>query len=364
MTMDEFGLIRRLTGRVPTTNQHVAVGVGDDAAVLDYAAAPTVVVTTDTMVGGRHFLPQTMSSADIGYKAVAASISDIAAMGGVPRHVLVAVGIPAATSVEELDNLYDGIRDICEAYDCAVVGGDVVQTTGPLFVNTTVLGSVEAGRALRRGGAQFGDVVFVTGAVGTAEAGLRDLLGKKEPELDDVTGESDGAVGQLGELALVARQLDSIAHAAVSASDWQTVRRAHQRPVPQVAAGRIFNEEGASSCNDISDGLASELNEIAKASGVRLRIDERRIPVHMAARNVARLRGEDALEYAWYGGEDYQLVGTATPFVFARILARCESVGVKVTQIGRVEMGDGVVADLASGGLDIVLPKGYNHFAT
>ncbi|MCL6454110.1 MAG: thiamine-phosphate kinase [Alicyclobacillus sp.] len=331
--MDEFGLIRRLTGRVPGTAADVRIGIGDDAAAVAFPAGTDVLVSTDTMVGGRHFLPATMGMADIGYKAAVASISDIAAMGGEPRHVLVALGVSQEVGPDELDRVYDGIGDACRAFACAVVGGDVVATDGPLFVNTTVLGWVEAGRAIRRGGAQPGDVVFLTGEVGSAEAGLRDLL---QPEMTAVVHPADRA----------------------------DVRQAHQRPTPQVAAGRIFAAEGATSCDDISDGLASELNEIADASGVRIRVDERRIPISTAARNIARQRGEDPLEYAWYGGEDYQLVGTASPFVFARILARCESIGVKVAQIGRVEAGDGVVADRLAGGIDIVLPRGYNHFPT
>lgn len=365
--LDEFGLIRRLAERIPTAHQDVTLGIGDDAAVLAYRAADEVVVTTDTMVEGSHFLPETMSAADIGYKSVAASISDIAAMGGVPRHVLVAIGIPLTMPVEDLDNVYDGIRAICERCQCVVVGGDVVHTDGPMFINTTVLGSVESGRALRRSGAQPGDVVFVTGEVGTAQAGLRDLIGAHAHLQTRLAAASDAPSAAdavpSGSLADVARHVSSIAPRALGTDDQQVVWRAHQRPIPQVDAGQILNAEQASSCNDISDGLASELNEIAAASGVRLRIDERRIPIHAATRNVARLRGEDATAYAWYGGEDYQLVGTATPFAFARILARCESIGVKVTQIGRVEAGDGVVADLIRGGLDIISSKGYNHFS-
>lgn len=328
MNVDEFGLIRRLTARVPVAGGSVDVGPGDDAAVLRHGGGERTVITTDTMVGGRHFLPQTMTPYDIGWKAAAASISDIAAMGGEPQHMLIALGIPKDTDTLYLDNLYDGIGDISKRFDIAVVGGDVVSTDGPLFINTTVLGTLPENAALLRSGAQTGHVVFVSGTVGTAQAGLLDLL---EP-------------------------------GALPEDDRRVVRRAHQLPVPQVEVGAILLEEGASSCNDISDGLASELCEISAASGVRLRIEERKIPIAPAARNVARLRGDDALEYAWFGGEDYQLVGTASPFQFARILARCESIGLPIHQIGRVELGDGVVAETVQGELKVMAPKGYNHF--
>jgi thiamine-monophosphate kinase len=147
------------------------------------------------------------------------------------------------------------------------------------------------------------------------------------------------------------------------ADEAAALRTCHQRPLPQVGAGQILRGCGATSLDDISDGLASELNEIALASQVRLRIDTARTPLLPALQNFARSRSEDPYEYAWYGGEDYQLVGTASPFAFARALAQCESIGVKLTQIGRVEPGDGeVVAQFPDGRIDLVEPRGYNHF--
>jgi thiamine-monophosphate kinase len=173
-------------------------------------------------------------------------------------------------------------------------------------------------------------VVYVTGWLGGSAAGLRCLL--------------DGDPG-------------------APADEVEQLRRFHQRPRAQVSAGRILRESGATACDDVSDGLASELNEIAAASGVRLRIDMRRIPIPPAVRNFARRRGEDPLTYALYGGEDFQLVGTAPPIAFARALARCEGVGVQLTAIGRVEVGEGVIGEWPDGRLELIEPKGYNHFA-
>jgi thiamine-monophosphate kinase len=326
--LDEFGLIRHLVQRVQSSNRGVKVGVGDDAAVLELNPGEEQVVTIDTMVEGVHFLQQTMNWPDVGYKAVAVSVSDVAAMGGDPRHVLLSLAIPKQLELGNLEALYDGVAEACAEYGCSLVGGDVVSTSGPLVVTSTVLGAVPSGRALLRSGARPGDIVFVTGWLGGAEAGLRYLM--ERPPLP-----SDEA------LALVAF---------------------HQRPRAQVQAGAILREEGASSCNDISDGLASELNEIAAASAVRLRIDAAKIPLHPATVNFARRRGETPVDYAWYGGEDFQLVGTASPMAFARALARCQSVGIRLTAIGRVEQGDGVIAETARG-LEVIAPKGYNHFA-
>lgn len=341
--MDEFGLIAHLTARyrakladrLGTTaafvQPTVRVDIGDDAAVLEVKPGEDQLLTTDTMVHGVHFLPATMDWPDVGYKAVAASVSDIAAMGGVPRYAVLAIAIPADFDITALEFLYDGIADVCADTGCRLVGGDVVGTSGPLVITSTVLGGVPVGEAVRRGGAAVGDVVFVTGTVGDSSAGL--------------------AMQQQVPLP------------RVPADEGWALRQAHSRPRPQVEAGLIARACGASALNDITDGLASELNEIARASTVRLRIDAVRIPVSPAVQNFARARMQDPLEFAWYGGEDYQLVGTASPFAYARMLARCESIGVRITQIGRVEAGDGeVVASLENGSIDLIEPRGYNHF--
>ena len=328
--MDEFGLIRHLVGRLgpPPHDAAVRVGVGDDAAVLATPDGFDWVVTTDSLVEGVHFLPATMAFVDVGYKSVAASVSDIAAMGGHPKYVLMSLVVSKDVPLAALEAIYDGVRECCEEYGCQVIGGNVASTSGPMVITSTVMGTVTAGGAVLRTGARPGDLVFVTGPVGGSGAGLAYL------------------------------QHDGLA----PADEAQNLRRWHQRPRPQVMAGQVLREAGASSLDDISDGLASELNEIAAASGVRLRIDTERVPIAPEVKNFARARGESPLDYAWYGGEDYQLVGTAPPLAFAYALARLQSVGVPLVQIGRVETGDGVVAQGPSQGLEVISPRGYNHF--
>jgi thiamine-monophosphate kinase len=327
--VDEFALISSLTGKLSKEASDVTVGIGDDTAVVIFPAGEEVLLTTDTMVEGVHFLHEIMDAFDVGFKCVAASISDIAAMGGNAKHVLISIAIPNTYETKWLGEMYDGIQAVCDMFACHVVGGDVVHTSGPLVVTSTVTGSVLKGHALLRRGAKPGDVVFVTGTVGGSAAGLYLLQNKVFAPVDE--------------------QLQLL--------------QFHRRPTPQIQAGQILCDVGASSCNDISDGLASELNEIAKASSVRMRIEEGRIPIAPSTRNLARTAGQNPYTFAWYGGEDYQLVGTASPYVFARALSRCESMGIKLTQIGRVEPGDGVVAGHVDGSLELVLPKGYNHFA-
>lgn len=327
--MDEFQLIDHLQKRLgPKSPEDVVVGIGDDAAVLQVRQGEQVLLTTDSLVEDVHFATTTMSWFDVGYKAMAVSISDIAAMGGEPRHAVLSLVLPKDRLVlSELEQMYDGVSEICAQYKCFVVGGNVAAGKGPAVITSTVVGGVPAGTALLRSGARPGDVVFVTGAVGGSGAGLQYLQSARRIPGDDA----------------------------------QVLRISHQRPKPQVEAGKILRETGASSCNDISDGLASELNEIARASGVRLRIDKARVPILPAVRNFARMNGEDPLRYAFYGGEDYQLVGTASGFSFARALARMEALGIRLTQIGRVEPGDGVLTEGPGGHIEVLQPLGFNH---
>jgi len=341
--MEEFERIARLQQRLQQAGRatatpavQVKVGIGDDAAVLAFSPGTDTLVTTDTMVEGIHFLRHTLSWYDVGYKCLAASVSDIAAMGGVPATAVLSLAVPKNLNFSALEEMYDGIAALANEFGCVVSGGDLVSTNGPIVVTSTVLGCVPEGSALLRSAAQPGDTVFVTGELGMSAAGL---------EVLQATVNS----GQHGAAPADAEQSSLI--------QW------HRHPQPQVAAGQILRDSGVRCCNDISDGLASETNEIAKASQVRLRLYAQRVPMSPALRNFARWAGQDPLVYPLYGGEDYQLVGTASSFTFARALARCESVGVRLTAIGRVEAGDGVVLERENGSLEVVEARGYNHFS-
>ena len=320
----EFGLIDRLAARLAATDESVVVGIGDDAAVVSYAAGAHVVTTTDMLVEGVHFRRDTIGDRQLGWKAIAVSISDIAAMGGRPRHAVVSLAIPVDTDVERIEELYVGMDEVCRAYGMHIVGGDVVKTDGPFVISVTVMGEVEAGRALLRSGAQPGDLLFVTGTVGGSAAGLDSIL--------------EG--GQTEEALL----------------------RFHQRPLPQVRAGRLLLESGAcTSLNDVSDGLSSESNEIAKMSGVHLVIEGDKVPLHPSVTQYAAQRGIDPLEWALFGGEDYQLVGTLDPTGADRASSLFAKEGLSLTVIGRVEAGHGVSL-LRQGEWQELIPKGFNHF--
>jgi thiamine-monophosphate kinase len=326
----EFGLIGRLAGKLGRPDESVIVGIGDDAAVLKAPAGYDAVMTTDMLVEGVHFLPETIPWHPLGFKALAVSISDIAAMGGIPRHAVLSLAIPSHVPVESLETLYEGVAEASRAYDTLVVGGDIVKTDDRFVLSVTLLGYVESGRALLRSGAKPGDVVFVSGTVGGSAAGLTVLQG------------NDGKLPEAERARLA---------------------EFHQKPRPQVRLGRLLLESGAcTSCNDISDGLASELNEIAQASGVGMEIEREHIPMDPAVISLARALQEDPLKYALFGGEDYQLVGTARADVFLALQSEAQRLGISLTPIGCVTAEPGVW--LRGGGEERVRleAKGYRHF--
>ncbi|WP_179122964.1 thiamine-phosphate kinase [Ferroacidibacillus organovorans] len=323
----EFGLIARLKEIVWRTDARVMVGIGDDAAVVTYERP--VVMTTDALVQGIHFTRDTMTPETTGAKAVVATLSDLAAMGAVARHLLVTLALPPDTDVEEILAMYRGMADVCETYDVTLIGGDVVSTGGPLVISVTATGEL-LDKPLLRSGAKPGDILFVTGDLG-------------------------GSAGFLH--ALFADRLTML-----MPLDLALLRERHQRPTPQFAAAQILAEEGCTSLNDVSDGLASEAHEIAEASGVHLVIEADRIPIPPALRAYARMGRESPLDFALYGGEDYQLVGTVDVRRAGRVLARMQASGVRFTIIGRVTDGAPGVELLSQGIYQTIEKRGYNHF--
>lgn len=356
--MDEFARIRHWThGRQHPgwlRERGVVVGIGDDAAVIepdadDKGVCRHSVWTVDTMVESVHFNAVTMADEDIGWKALAACVSDIAAMGGEPRHALVSISMPPSYGADRVRRLYDGLYACADRYGIAVIGGDTTSAPAHLVVSVTLGGYVEAGAALTRAGARPGDLVFVTGPVGRSAAGLHWLT----------------ACAQRGEAPTAE---------AAEAAGTAALVRAHRRPEPSVAAGRLLARSGGcTSLNDVSDGLASEAREIAEASGAALVLRERLLPAggDLAAYAAAAAGGDDAqagrlaLEWMLYGGEDYVLLGTVDPAAADALGAEMDKAGRMFRVIGEVESGPpGVWLEPADGGGRRMMERrGYNHFA-
>lgn len=325
--LGEFGLIDLIKEDTISDQGSVVLGIGDDAAVLLPTPRQLLLITTDMLVESVHFDLATTTPWQLGYKAIAVNLSDIAAMGGVPHHAVVSLALPPTTSPDFVVNLYQGMKEICHEFGVNIVGGDTVSSPKGLVINVTVTGEVEPVNLVRRSGAQAGDIVAVTGALGNSGAGL-DLLAAGEWEEFDFA--------------------------------WPLVT-AHLSPRPQVKTGPLLASAGATSMDDISDGLASEAHEIAKASGVGVKLYAKQIPLADELREAAAKLGKQALDYALYGGEDFQLLFTMEPRKFDELLkAKPELQLVKIGEI--VDAGEGVVLIDEDGDSQAIEAKGYNHF--
>jgi thiamine-monophosphate kinase len=334
------------------------LGIGDDAAVVEAPPGESSplqwLLAVDTMVETVHFNSATMADADIGWKALAANVSDIAAMGGKPRHALVSVSAPRAWEPARIRRLYDGLYACAEHYGVAVIGGDTTSSPAQLVLAVTAVGTVEAGRAIRRAGAQPGDAVFVTGPIGMAAAGLHFLLA-----------------------AAAASGGQCVPLAAAEAAGTAALVQAHRRPAPSVRAARMLAARGTvTSLNDVSDGLASEAWEIAEASGVKVALRDSLLPRSGSMAAYAARCGVDPLEWMLYGGEDYVLLGTIASVDAREAKAALSEAGLPMYLIGEVEAGPAGVeliceATGVRGKGDKGMPperrqqiakRGYNHF--
>ena len=314
---DEFALIDRLTQHSIYNPTYVKVGVGDDCAVYDTPCDVDQLVSTDMMVEGIHFSESTTAPFDVGYRLGAANISDIAAMGGTPRHMVVSIAVPKGRHTSYVEEVYQGLHDICAEYRVNIIGGDTVSTEGPFVISATVFGDVPTNQSVLRSGAQDGDAVFITNYLGLSYVGLHSLLEGSE--------------------------------------DYPVSRSVHQRPIPHIECGIIARDLGATSMNDISDGLSSELNEIANASEVTIFIDESALPIHPEVQAYCESHQMSPYLPMWTGGEDFQLVGTIPADKAEALPAET------FTIIGYVKAGAAQVLVDRDGQWMRVEPKGYNH---
>lgn len=316
--LGEFGLIELLIGMVGRERRgpdnaspfgfRLEVDAGDDTAAWRCGQV-TELCTTDTAVEGVHFTPATIPWQDLGWRIMAANVSDIAAMGGLPLYALVTLGLPGEAEVEDVVELYGGMLELSNEYGVAIVGGDVVRS--PIFFVTVALTGVHDGTPLLRSAARPGELVAVTGYLGSSAGGLEMM----------VSGLS------------LRREVE------------EHLRGAHRRPRPCVAQGRALAWAGVRACIDISDGLVDDLSKLCKASGVAARVEAGRVPIHPLLREAFP---ERCLHLALGGGEDYQLLFTAPREVMERVLPQLEQ---PAALIGEVEAGE-------PGRVTVITPKG------
>ena len=310
--MRESEVIDRISGLLPPAPPEVVVPIGDDCAVLRFGQTSWV-AASDMLVSGHHF-KDWAAPEDAGYKSVVVNVSDVAAMGGSPRFVLVS---GAAPDPETALRCFEGVMEACEEVGVYPIGGDTTRA-GALTVDVAILGELSSPPVLRSG-AKAGELLAVTGELGASAAGLLVL---------------EGGTGR------------------------ERLVRRHLRPEPRVEAGRAAAGLGASAMMDLSDGLASDLRHVCGRSGVGCRVDLDLLPVAEDTREFIRSLGRDPEELAATGGEDYELLISA-PRPILDALAR--SVEVPVTVIGEVTAGADVVFRRAGEPVEDL--SGWDHFA-
>ena len=315
MGAGEFDLIARIRARV-ATRADVVLGIGDDAALLAPPPGRQLVVTADTLNEGVHF-PRGTSPADVGWKALAVNLSDLASMGAEPAWCTLSLSLPQSDPAW-IEGFLDGFLDLAGQHDIALVGGDT--TRGPLSIAVTAMGLVEPGRALRRDGARVGDEVWVTGTLGDAAGGLALLDREPVPAL----------------------------------------RARLDRPTPRVAAGRALVGI-ATACVDVSDGLLADLGHVCARSHVAARIDVDALPASAALMEVIGEADRIALQAS--GGDDYELCFTAPADAGADIGAVSAQLGLRITRICRIVAGEGVHPVDAKSQPWSSPRRGYDHFA-
>jgi len=299
----EFGLIAWIRERVQA-GRGVSQGIGDDCASLTFRAGAEVLVTTDMLMEGRHFLLHETTAAEVGYKALAVNLSDIASMAGVPVAAFVAVALPRGSAVEVAQGLHAGMIPLLEKFGVTLAGGDTNAWDGPLVVTVTLIGEATDRGAVRRSGARPGDLIIVTGPLGGS------LLGR------------------------------------------------HLRPTPRVAEALVLAEVvRLHAMIDLSDGLAADLGHILEESGgLGATLDALAIPIHPDARSL----GGSPIDHALHDGEDFELCLTVSPDDADRLLASPPS-GVTLHRIGTIEVEPGLRLRLADGSTRPLTPKGFDH---
>jgi thiamine-monophosphate kinase len=328
----EFPLIDRIRKILPISgNRDLIVDIGDDTAVIRLDARRALLLTCDIQVEGRHFRLDQTTPYDLGRRAMAVNLSDIASMGGRPTYALVSLGLPAAFPLAGCDRLFGGMRDALRPYRAFIVGGNLAKTRDSLIVDITMLGEAELARVLTRGGARVGDGVYVTGTLGASGAGFQALkaFGKKIPR------------------------------------KYRDLVRRHVLPTPRVELGRRIARSGIPTAMiDLSDGAAGDLFHVCTRSKVGAEIDETLLPLPDHIGEIAELSGKSVLDLALHSGEDYELLFTAPLEVPARKLRSLSGTsGIPITRIGRiVPRGQGYCLVDRQGNKAPLTPAGWDHF--
>lgn len=333
----EFGLIERIRRRAGLSQPSIIMGIGDDTAAVSPSPQYISLVTQDLLIEGIHFDLSYFTPYNLGKKVLSVNLSDIAAMGGIPKYFLVSLGIPKHLSIQFIDDLYQGMMDLATVYDVSLIGGDTSSCRRDLFINVTVIGEVFKEQLILRRGARSGDSIFVTGSLGDSSLGLRIL--------QDHSSRDDR-------------------------NKYKSSIEKHLSPWPRIREGRLLAERRlASAMIDISDGLLSDLRHICVESRVGAILWLEKIPLSEEYREYFKsFAPQDNNELtrwklALTGGEDYELIFTVPPkkrpvveeFIHAGML--------NATKIGEISQGKEGIKVTLGGDREIKFPReGYRHF--
>ncbi len=335
----EFGIIERIKKRIPPgRGRNTIRGIGDDAAVFRTSGGRLILATSDMLVEKVHFDLNFFTPFQVGKRAMALNLSDIAAMGGVPRYALVSLGLPRKSKIEFIDGLYRGMRNLGRKFRLEIIGGDTVCSPRGIVINLAVLGEVERNYLLLRSGAKVGDSILVTGTLGDSQAGLSLL--------------KSGLFSRPGQRKL-------------KGSGFPRSVGRYLVPTPRMREARIIAaEKAATAMTDCSDGLSKEISHLAAASKVGAEIWLAKLPLSSSTIKAAEALKKRPLDFALHGGEDLELVFTASPKKTAVLLKKVPRLTkTPLTIIGRVTRREkGLKVIYEDNCVKELSDKGYAHF--
>jgi len=327
--LGEFGFIDRIARKYPTKNPSILKGIGDDSAVISLSEGLIVLLSTDQLIEGFHFNLEITDGWKLGWKSLAVNLSDIAAMGGVPIGFCLSLGIPSQRiSIEFLDDFYKGITSLGERTGVELLGGDTSEGGERLTISVSVLGKASQGKVIYRQGGKDGDNLYVTGYLGDAALGLK-LLKK-----------------------------------GVYKKGMENIINRHLCPEPRTRTGQLLAERGIPNAMiDISDGLLADLNHLVNQSGVGAEVDLCLLPLSTEFRAWAAVYEPNPINLALRGGEDYELLFSASPEKSEEVDRLSKELSYPITYIGKLSRKiKGIVVKDEKGKIKEVQPLGFDHF--
>lgn len=353
--LGEFEFIHRISEKFPlpkcSTTSREIIGIGDDCAVIPQSKNSSLLVTTDMLVENTHFITQQMAPKDLGYKSLAVNLSDIAAMGGIPRYAFLSLGLPPDLDVKWLDLFFTGFKQLSQKHHVTLLGGDTTRSTSSIIINVTLLGTANPQKIKWRSTARPGDLICVTGYIGDSGGGFKTLC-------DPI-----GSIKTTKSTQSLTRVHGSTFHQLLQRNVQYLLRR-HFRPQPQIQQGQwLAQHTSVHAMMDISDGINSDLKRIMEQSKCGAKIHIEKLPLSRPLKNVCEHFHWDACEIAALSGEDYCLLVTVDPQKFETLSKKFSArFHQSLFPIGEITNTLGKLSYLLHGKHFHFKSKGFEHF--